>query len=440
MNNPNDEKKPIDKPSDAAPETRSFFYGGSFFKEIRLVLVAGFAFAAFQWGGDMMDRLARWIDGEEMRPTAAIVAEAPETPNTDTGAVVAVAEKGLMTKAADADNSVFRFADFRLNTDKSWLVERMPGRVRPHPYFKNLLNPTLAYTGPNSPLLPGVPDSYLIELPDDAGQIILLSKAVIINKKLSPSEIIAAREEFGPNGFAVLSVPSGSRTDRATPLSIEKDAPFVFNGNVDPNLISENDLFDHYFLEQITIMRVLENTHGEIDLKRLRRRTINGYEIGEVDYIIGPGTLRLTAVFYWHRQEQASWGEFGLFLALRREPVARKHRRMFETVSTLRLMDGERQIWRGLNYEAPAEAETGAFVHLELSGRRMQAFGLTTEQVERKVWALLPISTNDLEDAVILTHGDSKLRLRDVAKTNLYSRSNDDMLHTPESIILTVGE
>lgn len=438
MSTPDDEKDTKDKPSDVPPETRSFFYGGSFFKEIRLVLLAGFAFAAFQWGGDMMDRLARWIDGEDTRPTAAIIAEAPVTPSTDTGAVVAVAEEVLLTKAADADNSVFHFADFRLNMDKSWSVERMPGRVRPHPYFKNLLNPTLAYTGPNSPLLEGAPDSYLIELPDDAGQIILLSKAVIINKKLSPSEMIAAREKFGPNGFAVLSIPS--RTDKATPLSIEKDAPFVFNGNVDPGLISENDLFDHYFLEQITIMRVLENTHGAIELKHVRRRTIDGYEIGEIDYIIGPGTLRLTAVFYWRLQEQASWGEFGLFLALRREPVARKHRRMFETVSTLRLMDGERQIWRGLNYEAPAEAETGAFVHLELSGPRLLAFGLTTKQVERKVWAQLPMSINDLELAVILTHGDSTVRLGDVAKIHPYSRSSDDMLHTPQSIILTVGE
>lgn len=440
MNDP-DADKPVKEQRPNAPQgRRSLFFGGALFKEIGLVCLAGFAFAAVQWGGDTMDRLAKWIDGEGERPPAAVIAEASAARDFKAGAVVTVAEEIVQAKSGASDGGVLNVAGFRLNTDENWLVERMLGQMRPHPYFKQLLNPTLEHYGRNSALLLGVPDSYSVELPDDAGQIILLSKTVIINKKLTGKEIADALEKFGPDSLAVLSSPdSGAGAKKATPLTIEKDTPFIFNGNVDPALISENDLFDRYFLDQIATMRALQNTHGSIDLKHLRRRVIEGYEIGEIDYIIGPGTLRMTAVFYWHRQEHAQWGEFGLFLALRREPVSRKHRRMFETVSTLRLMDGARQIWRGLNYEAPADSETGAFVHVELNRDRLRAFGLNVRQVERALRAHLPILQQDFENIVIWMHGDASVYLRDVADLDLYMLGDDGMLRAPESIVLTVA-
>ncbi len=429
----NGKKQALEPPRQA----RSFFFGGSFSKEIGLVLLASAAYAAVQWGGESMDRLAKWIDGEEYRPVAATAIETPATLGYEPPADVA--DGVVLAKAGATDGSVIQVADFRLNTDAAWSVGPMAGPMRPHPYFERLLNPTLGYRGPNSSLIEGVPESYIIQLPDDAGQIVLLRKTAIINRQLTAGEIMSAIEKYGADGVSIISLPENtSGENRIESIVGDSKVPFIINGNVEAEAISEDDLFDEYFITQISTMMILKNTHGSIDIRRLRRQTVDGYDLGEVDYIIGSGTLRITAVFYWRQRESAQWGEFGLFLALRREPVDRKHRRVFETVATLRLMDGEREVWRGLDYEAPADAGTGTFVHVEVSGARLRAFGLNVRQVEREVRAQLPISEKELEDVVIRADGDTLVYLRDIASLNSYALAGDGVLYTPDSIVLTV--
>jgi len=441
MNDPGGENKDKETPSDEPQQTGSFFYGGSFVKEIGFVILAGFIYAAYQSGYDMMDRLAKWIDGELDTPAIESTQENPAqilVPITD-GSVpeIATPEIPNLPEAGVIDGDVITVAGFKLNLHESWLVEPMPGLMRPHKYFGHLMDPTLESSGNDSAFLLGIPESYLIEMPDDVGQIILLRKHVLLNKKPSHKELLIALEKQGTDGVAIVSRSSNGRV---APLTFDESKPFVFIGSVDPATISENDLFDHYFLAQLSTMSSLRLTHGSIDLRYLRRRSVEGYEIGEIDYIIGPGTLRLSAVFYWHLEEGAQWGEFGLFLALRKEPVLSKHQEMFETVSSLRILNGEREIWRGLDFDAPADDNIGSFVHVEVDAARLRMRGLDVDQLDRKIKEQLPVSATEIEDIVVRMHGEEPVYLRDVANLDQYKLGNDDMFRTPESIVLTVTQ
>jgi hypothetical protein len=415
MGDPGHEKDETKSPPEQAPETGGGIFGGSIFDNIKFAFLAGAAFAAFQWGGEMLDRLEIWIDGE---PAAAVT---PET--------LRLIESGVLV------DGVIKVADFRMDVRDDWEVERVFDLKESHSFFRSLLVPRVYSGGNDRALILGEPESYYIWLPDNAGQFLLLRQHVVINR-IPTVEALTALKDAGGDGLAGFGPTDGVMT----PLTIEKGAPLFFSGTVDPATISENDLFDQYFLDQAQTMLVWRNTDGAIDLKHLRRRSIDGYEFGEIDYITGPGDERLTSVFYWHQEDGAQWGEFGLFLARRKEPVAKQHRKTFQSVSSLRLMNGDHQVWQGLNYDAPADEVVGPFVHVRLEATRLQMIALDVLQVEQTLNAQLPVSFAEIEDLVVKTQGDNTIFLRDIANLDRYPFGDDDALLGPDSIILTVSQ
>jgi len=453
MNDPDNRKDAQEKPSNKDKEGGSFFFGGSFSNEIGLVLLAGFAYGAFQWGGDALDRLANWIDGEQGTPAVAMTLEFPDQeqghakvsqhaqPVVEITTEVGAEEAPAMPGVDIVDGDMITLDSFRLLRRNSWLVEPNIVPFEPHPYFGRLLDAHLVQ-GRNDPaLLLTHPESYVIQMPDDVGQIFLLTKRVFINRQMNAEEVQAAVEAAGQDSVHFINPLEGvtSRPSVTAP-DTEDGKQLVLLGSVPSATISENDLFDQYFLEHLHTILSLRNTHGSIDLRHIRRSVIDGYEIGEVDYIIGPGTLRMTSVFYWHYEAGAPWGDFGLFLSLRREPVSNAHQQEFEMMSSLTIMNGEQEIWRGLNYDADPDAEIGPFVHVALEATRLLSFGLDVEQVEHKLHGQLPANIDEIENIVIKTDGDSSIFLRDIALVDTYPLGEEITLRAPDSLVLTVTQ
>ena len=156
-------------------------------------------------------------------------------------------------------------------------------------------------------------------------------------------------------------------------------------------------------LKGAAALRVAAEDIGELKEEEAcdEESTAEGYEIGEIDYVFGEGTRRLSAVFYWHKDEGAQWGEFGLFLTMHKEPVSSQHQEMYASVSSLRLVNGEHEVWRGLNQETPEDKQIRALMHVELEATRLQMFGLDVRQLESEVRAQLPVSAEGLENIVI---------------------------------------
>lgn len=421
MNNQDSGKDAPEKSPDDPEKSGSFLSGGSFFHDIKLALLAGAAFASFQWGGELMDRLEKWIDGESHAPA---MVETPARPMVD---------------AIDGD--IIKVAGFSLNIHDSWVIEPMTGNSRRYGYFQHFLNPGEENSGKDRAFLTGTPESYLIEFPDKAGQIILFRTHVLINRQMT-SEDFDLIVKSGAERLVTDSPSTGSTTKgRPTPLTFDENTPFYFNGSVDPATISENDIIDHYFLDLLSTLHSTRVNRGPVELRHLRRASTAGYEIGEIEYVFASGTRRLNAVFYWHQTEGAQWGEFGLFLTMRMEPVSRKHQKMYKTISSLRLMDGAQEIWRGLNYDAPADTKIGAFVHVDIDARKLQAYGLDVDHVESKVQAQPPVSMEGLEVTVIVERSNgSSVLLKDIANVHPSPLGDENMLRTPASVVLTVSQ
>jgi len=433
MSDPGNGKDPHEKPSDDPVKSGGFLSGSSFFRDIGLALLAGAAFAAFQFGGDMLDRLEKWIDGESYTPAAVV---RPELPAQSSG----TAPTRPMIAALDGD--VLKVGAFRLNMHPTWTIEPVSPIAPTYTYFKNLLNPSVEYSGNDSAILVGIPESYLVEMPDDAGQIILLRQQVLINRKLSYQEGIDLIAKAGPDGVVVISGSDRKPGDgRQAPLSLDESKPVVFSGSVDPATISENDLFDQYFLQLLsTLYETPSSPTSPVELKLLRRRSVAGYEIGEIDYIFGAGPWRFSAVYYWKLDDGAQWGEFGAFLTSSNEPVLRKHRKMIASLSSLSLMDGENEVWRGLNSQAPAGNNPGPFAHVQVDANKLLLLGLDVRQVESEVQAQLPVSADELENMRIMLPGGAMIHLRDIANMQLYPLGGGTMLRAPESVVITVTQ
>ncbi len=422
MNEPDPEKTP---PGDH--QTGTGFFGGSLLNEIGLALLAGAAFAAFQWGGDMKDRLADWIDAKLSPP---VIAPSPE--------YIALEEAGIIV------GDVISVGAFEMDIAKNWAVKMTPARVWRHPHYEHLRNPVLEMPSRNirdNPLIVFLPESYFIELPENAGDIILLTQRVLINKRLSEKELQDAMAKAGEGNFTIATASDLILGDDTSPdTADDKDKTLIYYGSADPALVSDDDLYDQYFIDQIAALIQTRNNEGPIEIKRLRRGSKDGYKIAEVDYIRASGNIdgsdniRLSAVFYWHHESGSSLGDFGLFLILRGEVPDKKHQ---QRLASLRLMAGDTEVWRGFDYNAPADDTTGPFMHVDLDTRSLEAFGLDVRQVESRLQAALPVATADLADTVVAP-GDAPVRLGDIANvTRLYGE--EGMLRSAGNVVLTVA-
>jgi hypothetical protein len=420
-----------EKPTPEPQETGTGFFGGSFLNEIGLALLAGAAFAAFQFGGDMKDRLSNWIDAKLSSP---VIAPSPE--------YIALQEAGIIT------DDVINVGAFKMNIGKNWTVKITPENVWQHPHYEHLRNPDLRTYGRalrdisfhDTPLIVFSPMSYFIELPEDAGDIILLTQRVLMNKRLSEQELRDAIDKAGPGNFIIATASDLIIGDDASPdTADDKDKTLIFYGSVDPAFVSEDDLFDQYFIDQVLALIRSRSSDGPIEIKRLRRWSKEGYKIAEVDYIRASGNIngsndiRLSAVFYWHREDGSPWGDFGLFLILRGDVPVKKHQQM---LTSLRLMQGDHEVWRGFDYDAPPDDTIGPFMHVEIDAPRLEAYGLNVPQIESRLQAAMPLSTTDLADLAVVP-GDVPVRLRDVARlTRLLG--DEGLLHSADNVVVTV--
>ena len=419
MNDPDHENTP---PEDH--ETGTGFFGGSLLNEIGLALLAGAAFAAFQWGGDMKDRLADWIDAKP------VIELSPE--------YIALQEAGIIA------GDVITVGAFKMNIAKNWAVKITPERVWRHPQYEHLRNPVLEMPARNfrdNPLIVFSPMSYFIELPEDSGDIILLTQRVLINKMLSEKELLDAMAKAGEGKFTIATASDLILGGDASPDTVyEEDKTLIFHGSADPALISEDDLYDQYFIDQVSALIQTRNSEGPIEINRLRRSSKDRYKIAEVDYIRASGNIngstniRLSAVFYWHREDGSSFGDFGLFLILRGDVPVKQHQQM---LTSLRLMDGDHEVWRGFDYDAPADDTIGPFRHVDLDARRLEAYGLDVRQIESRLQAAMPILTTDLAEMTVVP-GDAPVRMRDIANvTRLLGE--EGMLRSAGNVLLTVA-